>query len=55
MREIVAKIRIETLRLVKGENKQWKQDFKQSNNPARQIIHSTDNITPNVYFAKKES
>ena len=53
LRDIVAKIRSETLRLVKGEEKKWKSSYKQTDNPARQIVYGEDNIVYDVMFEKK--
>ena len=48
--KIIGKIRIEALRLVKGESNKKNAKFVKSNNPARQIVECTNNIQHEVYF-----
>ena len=50
LNQIIQNIRKETLRLVKGENKKWKNNYKPSENNARQIIECRTNMENMVYF-----
>ena len=47
---LIGQIRIETIRLVKGEEKKYKLDYKPNKNVTRQVIESKHNILYNVYF-----
>ena len=48
--KIITQVRDETLRLVKGEPKRWKSNYKQSKHHVRQIVECTDNISGELYF-----
>ena len=52
LNQLIKMIGNETLRLVKGEAKKCKSDFKPSNSPARQIIECQSSILNFVFFGK---
>ena len=55
LNKLINLIGMETLRKVKGETKKKDENYKKSNNPARQIVQSTSNIHYQVYFSKREN
>ena len=52
--KIVKLIRMETYRLSKGQEKQWKSNFKPNENPIRQIVEDSGNMMYDVYFEKNQ-
>ena len=51
LNQIIGYIRDETLRLVKGESKKWKKNYKKTNSCVRQIVECTINMSFELYFS----